>query len=76
MVDIALEVYLNKDIRNQLISKSSNQVSRILKRLRLHGLIKKIRKSYKYHLTSFGRKIISAGLKFKNMCFVPALSMS
>jgi hypothetical protein len=66
----------NKDIRNQLISKSSNQVSRILKRLRLHGLIKKIRKSYKYHLTSFGRKIISAGLKFKNMCLVPALSMS
>lgn len=64
----------NKDIRNQLISKTSNQVSRIIKRLRLHGLIKKIRKSYKYHLTSLGRKIISAGLKFKNMSLIPLLS--
>ena len=64
----------NKDIRNQLTSKSSNQVSRILKRLRLHGLIKKIRKSYKYHLTSLGRKVIVAGLNFKNMFLIPELS--
>lgn len=64
----------NKDIRNQLVSKTSNQVSRILKRLRLHGLIKKIRKSYRYHLTILGKQIILAGLKFKNMSLIPELS--
>ena len=64
----------NKDIRNRLISKTSNQVSRILKRLRLHGLIKKIRNSYRYHLTVLGKQVISAGLKFKNMSLIPELS--
>jgi hypothetical protein len=64
----------NKDLRNQLISKNSNQVSRILKRLRLHGMIKKIRKSYRYHLTVLGKQIILAGLKFKNMSLIPELS--
>jgi hypothetical protein len=49
----------NKDIRKQLISKNSNQVSRILKRLRMHGIIKKIRKSYRYHLTVLGKQVIS-----------------
>lgn len=56
----------NKELRKQLDSKSSGQVSRILKRLRLHGMIKKVRKSYKYHLTSLGKQVISAGLNFKN----------
>jgi DNA-binding transcriptional ArsR family regulator len=64
----------NKDIRKQLISKNSNQVSRILKRLRMHGMIKKIRKSYRYHLTVLGKQVISAGLKFKNMSLIPELS--
>jgi|HubBroStandDraft_1064217.scaffolds.fasta_scaffold124585_2 hypothetical protein len=34
--------------------KTSGQISRLLKRLRLHSLIKKIGKNYKHYLTSFG----------------------
>ena len=37
-------------------------VGRILKRLRLHGLIKKIGKTYKYYLTELGQRAVLVGL--------------
>jgi len=46
----------NKNLRRYLAGKSSAQVSRLLKRLRLHGLIKKIGRTYKYYLTRFGKQ--------------------
>lgn len=64
----------NKELRCLLPEKSSGQLSRILKRLRLHGLIKKVGKTYKYYLTSFGRQIIVADLKFKNLHLIPDLA--
>ena len=64
----------NKELRKMIPEKSSGQLSRILKRLRLHGLIKKVGKTYKYYLTAFGREIIVAGLKFKNMSLIPELA--
>ena len=38
----------NKSLRRFLPDKNSGQVSRLLKRLRLHGLIKKVGHTYKY----------------------------
>jgi hypothetical protein len=64
----------NKELRILLPDKSPGQLSRILKRLRLHGLIKKVGKTYKYYTTSLGKIVIAAGLSFKNMVLVPALS--
>ena len=64
----------NKELRKLLPDKTPGQMSRILKRLRLHGLIKKVGKTYKYYSTAFGKMVISAGLSFKNMILVPALS--
>jgi len=64
----------NKLLRNMLLEKKPWQISRILKRLRLHGLIKKVGSSYKYYLTSLGKQIIAAGLSFKNISLIPALS--
>jgi len=64
----------NKELRKMMPEKSSGQLSRILKRLRLHGLIKKVGKTYKYYLTVLGRHIILSGLKFKNMSLIPDLA--
>jgi hypothetical protein len=64
----------NKELRLLLPDKTPGQLSRILKRLRLHGLIKKVGKTYKYYTTSLGKTVIAAGLSFKNMLLVPALS--
>jgi hypothetical protein len=35
--------------------------------LRLHGLIKKVGKTYKYYLTSLGKSVITLGLRLKEL---------
>ncbi len=45
-----------------------------MKRLRVHGIIKKIGKSYKYYLTHFGKEIITCLQKVINMIMIPQLS--
>ncbi len=66
--------FRNKDIRQYLTDKTSGQVSRLLKRLKIHGLIKKATNSYKYHLTKLGRRVTIAGMKIREMVIIPALN--
>jgi hypothetical protein len=66
--------FQNKRLRAFLPSFSSGQISRLLKRLRTHGLIKKAGRCYKYYLTALGRQTIALGLKLKNLVIVPELS--
>ena len=65
-------------IRNQYIRQhipwSSGKVSRVLKRLRVHGLIKKVGGTYKYYLTRLGKKAVTVGLYLKEMFIVPQLA--
>jgi len=63
----------NKNIR-LLLHKTTAQISYALKRLRLHGLIKKIGRSYKYYLTDFGRRVALMGLKLKELFIIPNLA--
>lgn len=63
-----------KDLIKHLVHYSSDQLSRLLKRLRVHGIIKKIGKSYKYYLTSFGKQIITCSQKVINMVMIPQLA--
>jgi hypothetical protein len=65
-----------KDLIKHLVHYSSDQLSRLLKRLRVHGIIKKIRKSYKYYLNSFGKEIITCSQKVINMVLIPQLSIA
>jgi hypothetical protein len=64
----------NKALRRHLPEKNSGQVSRLLKRLRIHGLIKKIGHTYKYYLTRFGKEVITAGLKLRELVLIPQLA--
>jgi len=59
-----------------LAEKTATQICRQLKRLRLHGLIKKIGRTYKYYLTSFGKQVIATGLKLKHLVIVPQLALT
>ena len=63
----------NKTLRPLLPAKSSAQVSRAIKRLRLHGLLKKAARSYKYYLTPLGRQVIALGLRLKELTVIPEL---
>lgn len=67
--------FQNKTLRRWLPGMSSGRVSRLLKRLRLHGLIKKIGRTYKYYLTSFGKQVIVTGLKLKELFIIPTLEL-
>ena len=64
----------NKALRSALPGHTGAQVSRLLKRLRLHGLIKKVGKHYKYYLTKFGRATVLAALKLRELVVIPALA--
>jgi len=64
----------NRRMRAVLPDKTGGQIGRILKRLRLHGLIKKIGKTYKYYLTQLGQRAVLVGLKLKEHLIVPGLA--
>jgi len=64
----------NKDLQQHLPGLSSGRISRILKRLRVHGLIKRIGRSYKYYVTALGRRVVITGLVLKQCFVAPALA--
>lgn len=67
--------FRNKSLRKKLHENiSSMSVSRILKRLRLHGLIKKAGNTLKYYLTNLGKRVIAIALMLKEKQIIPALS--
>lgn len=57
------------------LGKSGHQISHALKRLRLHGLIKKVGRTYKYYLTDLGRRVIAAGLRLRAALVIPTLAL-
>ena len=71
--EFTISGWRNKDLRPTL-HKTVSQVSTSLKRLRLHGLIKRIGHTYKYYLTRLGRTVLSMGLKLKELVVIPTLA--
>lgn len=59
-----------------VLEKTSAQISRVLKRLRLHGIIKKVGHTYKYYLTKFGKQVVACALRLRQQVVIPSLAMS
>jgi DNA-binding HxlR family transcriptional regulator len=55
--------------------KSSGQLTRLLRRLREHGLLKRVRNCYRYYLTDFGRQVAMMALKLREMVIIPSLAL-
>jgi hypothetical protein len=49
-------------------------MSRLLRRLRTHGPIKKASHCYKYYLTPPGKQAVAPGLKLKELVIIPELA--
>ena len=64
----------NKSLRRFLPHLNSGQISRLLKRLRLHGLIKKVAHGYKYYVTTFAKDVLTPGLKLRELVILPQLA--
>jgi hypothetical protein len=67
--------FQNKSVAQFLPDKSSSTITRILKRLLSHGLIKRVKGTYKYYLTKLGKSVITTGLVVKNMVVIPSLAV-
>jgi hypothetical protein len=70
----AITGFRNVDLKRHLRRFSSGQISRHLKRLRVHGLIKRIGCRYKYYLTKLGRRAVLTGLKLRKLFVIPQLA--
>jgi hypothetical protein len=66
--------FQNRSFRMIMPDKSGFQVSRMFKRLRMHGLIKKARGTYKYYLTRLGQKVANTALKLRTLFIIPSLA--
>ena len=66
--------FSNKALRQHLPQKSAGQITRLLRRLRQHGLIKRVSKRYRYYLTDFGRQVALMALKLREMVIIPSLA--
>jgi len=66
--------FQNKSIRKLLPELSPASVSRILKRLRVHGMVKKVSGTRKYYLTKLGKSVITLGLKTRELFIIPGLT--
>ena len=64
----------NRALRKHLSHFSPAQVCHRIKRLRVHGLLKKVGRSYKYYLTSLGRKVIATALRLRELLVLPSLA--
>lgn len=74
--EFTISGFTNAALRRLLPERSSSQLSRLLKRLRLHGLIRKIGHSYKYYLTQLGREVVLTALKLRELVVIPQLALS
>jgi len=72
--EYAINGLRNKDLRHHLRNSTSGQISRRLKNLRVHGLVKRVGRTYKYYLTEIGRRVIVTALKLKELFIVPQLA--
>lgn len=74
--EFTISGFRNKDLRRLLPPMNTAQISRRLKCLRLHGLIKRVGRTYKYYLSKRGRRVIITGLKLKELFLVPHLALA
>lgn len=70
----AISGFRARDLRHHLPALTPGQTSHLLKRLRLHGLIKKVGNRYKYYLTNIGRRVIATVLKLRETIILPTLT--
>ena len=72
-------LYTGRTVRaalDALIDQGRPKRVRLLKRLRLHGLIRKVGRTYKCYLTQFGKQVITTGLKLRELVVIPQLAFA
>ena len=71
--DWAISGFRNKDLREHLPHLTGWRVSYLLRRLRTHGIIKKVARRHKYYLTKMGRRVLAAAVKVRHDEVLPLM---
>jgi hypothetical protein len=66
--------FTNKMLRRVLPGRTGAQVSRLLKRLTLHGCLAPFTRSYRYRLTELGQQLVLTALKLRELVVIPSLA--
>ena len=69
----AISGFRASDLRTHLRDLSPGRASYLLKRLRTHGLIKKVANRYKYYLTKLGQRVLVTALVIREYFVQPTL---
>lgn len=64
----------NRAIRRLAPNWGSARISRMFKKLHLHGLIKRVGHRYHYYLTELGRRTVLTALKLRELVIIPSLA--
>jgi hypothetical protein len=72
--EFTINGFSNRTLRQRLPALNPGQVTRLLKRLRVHGIIKRAAKHYRYYLADLGRRAVILALKLRELVVVPALA--
>ena len=63
-----------RKLRKQLPLWTSAQLSRAIRRLREHGLLKKIGGTFKYYITKLGQKVVTTAMRLRETTIIPAMT--
>lgn len=72
--EFTINGFSNRTLRQRLPALNSGQVTRLIKRLHVHGVIKRVGKHYRYYLADLGRRAVTLALKLRELVVVPALA--
>jgi hypothetical protein len=61
------------DLRQHIDTLTPARASYLIKRLRTHGLIKKVGHAYKYFFTKLGRRVVATALVIREYFVQPSL---
>jgi hypothetical protein len=70
----AISGFRARDLRQHISGLGTSRASYLIKRLRTHGLIKKVGHTYKYFFTKLGRRVSTAALCLREYFVNPALA--
>jgi hypothetical protein len=71
--EYALGGLTHRRLRQVLPQWKRSQVGRLLRRLRLHGLLRKVGRTYTYYLTCFAQRVLKTVLHLRELVVLPGL---
>jgi len=68
--------FANRTLQPHLAGWNSQKIGRVLKRFRVLRLIKRVGRTYKYYLSSLGKKVLVAALQLKERVVLPTMAIA